>query len=171
MLRRVEFVDRGHGAGFHAGEAGGHDELTELGGGAERERARDAVGRRRWQLELGSDDRHRCGELDSRGLTPHGCREASVRLEKGVEPRQHPSDVGEELQALAAQHGVEGAFIENQLLSVTFDELDIVEPLGSRALGAIGQHLARDVGADDEPVGRHRARGTQAGLPVAGGDV
>ena len=72
---------------------------------------------------------------------------------------------------MAAQHGVEGAFIENQLLSVTFDELDIVEPLGSRALGAIGQHLARDVGADDEPVGRHRARGTQAGLPVAGGDV
>jgi hypothetical protein len=51
-----------------------------------------------------------------------------VRLEEGVEPRQHPSDVGEELQALAAQHGVEAAFIENQLLSGTLDELELSSP-------------------------------------------
>jgi hypothetical protein len=62
-------------------------------------------------------------------------------LEEGTQPRQHPGDVGQELQTLAAQHGVEAGLLEFQLLCVTLDDLEVVEPLGVCSLAPERQHL------------------------------
>jgi hypothetical protein len=88
-----------------------------------------------------------------------------MRLEEGMQPRQHAGDVGQELQALAAQHGVEAGPFERQRLGVALDEPEVVESGRSGALAADRQHLGRDVGADDVPAGGDRAGGGQAGSP------
>src|SRR6266508_4018965 len=57
-------------------------------------------------------------------------------LRKACNPASTPGTSGQELQALAAQHRVEARLLQHQLLSVTLEELEVGEPLGSRPLAA-----------------------------------
>ena len=101
--------------------------------------------------------------------TAAASRPPGTRNDRG--PGQGPGGVGEELEALAAEHGVEAGLGNGQLLGVGLDEVEVAEAGGRGPLAGQGQHRGRDVGADHPPAGPGRPGGGQAGLAVAGGQV
>ena len=153
-------------------KAGAAQDLLHSIGIAQRVGAGSVGRRRRGHRQHGGERLQGTGHPRiARQWLPAQDREPPGRPQGAVEVLEGGDRVGEEHDAEAREHDVEGAALDRRHLSVAFAEVDRHGSRGSLTAARRGEHRPRDVESDDAAARGDAARDVDRGLTGATADV